>query len=488
MITGPGSPVGAQLRGIVKRFGTITACDGACFAAEAGRVSALVGENGAGKTTLMRILAGRLAADAGEIIINGRVVGMDSPREAASYGIGMVEQGAPVVGGLTVLENIILGAEPSVCGLINRRGARRRAREVMERAGLALDPGAPAEALSAPQRQRAAILRALYRGAGVLILDEPTALLGPAERRALFETMRSLASAGAAVVFISHKLGEVFEVADAVTVMRRGRTVLQSLARDTDADEVARAMVGGEFRERAAGRGSAGEEILVLCDVCTSGGSRDALKGVKVRLRRGEITGIAGVAGNGQRALADVVAGLVEPAGGVVKRSSGCRRTSLIGEDVDDMDLVGPMRVWENAVFGREGRFARFGRFCRAAARERAVRLGEDYRISGALDGPAAALSGGNRQRLAVGRELCEPADLVVAEEPTRGLDIAGADLVRGRLRAAADAGAAVLLFSYDLDELYAAADRILVISAGRIVEPSAQPPARDELGRLMGA
>jgi len=473
-----------RLLGIVKRFGRTVACDSANFSAFAGHISALVGENGAGKTTLMRILAGEIAPDSGAILVGGQLMHFASPREAATAGIAMVEQEPRIIDALTVFENVILGDVR--VGLFSRRRAARGMREVFAGLGLDTPLETPASALTPPERQRLAIARAVFRGARVLVLDEPTSLLGPSERRSLFSTMRDLASHGAAVIFISHKLSEVFEVADSVTVLRRGETILSRSTADASPTEIAEAMVGADFTSEAGSRAVPGDIVVKLTGVSTFGKGRKALKNVSLDLRRGEIVGIAGVAGNGQRDLSDVITGLLKPASGIVTHPFGPPATALVGEDVDDMDLASGMKVWENRILGREDEFTRWFGIARWRSRKDTQRLAAEFDIKGDTDLRTSALSGGNRQRLVVARELDGEPGLLVVEEPTRGLDVRGAELVRQRIRETATSGAAVLLISYDLDELYALADRILVISSGRLLEPSGQPPLRAELGRLM--
>jgi general nucleoside transport system ATP-binding protein len=473
-----------RLLGIVKRFARVTACDCANFSAFGGHISALVGENGAGKTTLMRILAGEIAPDSGAVLIGGQLMHFGSPGQAAAAGIAMVEQEPRIIDALTVFENIILGNVH--IGLFSRRRAVRRVTEVFTGLGLDAPLTAPASALTPPERQRVAIARAVLRGARVLILDEPTSLLGPSERRSLFDVMKCLTSRGAAVIFISHKLGEVFEIADTVTVLRHGETVLSASTADTSPTEIAEAMVGADFTSEAGSRAVPGETVVKLAGVSTSSSGRRALKNVSLDLRRGEIVGIAGVAGNGQRDLADIVAGLLKPAAGALSCPFAKPSVALVGEDVDSMDLVAGMKVWENRILGREEDFTRWFGIARWRSRKDTQRLAAEFDIKGDTDIRASALSGGSRQRLVLARELDGEPGLLIVEEPTRGLDVRGAELVRQRIRETASSGAAVLLISYDLDELYALADRMLVISSGRLLEPANQPPLRTELGQLM--
>jgi simple sugar transport system ATP-binding protein len=365
------------------------------------------------------------------------------------------------------------------------RTSASRVRDLCESLSLSADLDAPAETLSAPERQRLAIVRALYRGVQCLILDEPTSLLGPSERASLFDTMRRLAASGAAVIFISHKLSEVFDVSDSITVLRCGRAVLECETQRASPTQVAVAMVGESFSAEPALASAPSETLVKLSDVSTSGEGRDSLKSVSLDLRRGEVVGIAGVAGNGQRALADVVLGIARPVAGSVSYPRGKPDAGFVGDDISAMDLVPLMRVWENRIFGREGDHARWWGIPVAAVKRDTERLAKEFGVRGDVDAPVSSLSGGNRQRLALARELDAAPSLLVVEEPSRGLDVRGADLIRRRIRQAA-AGAAVLLISYDLDELYALSDRILVISSGRLLEPSTQPPMRSELAVLM--
>jgi len=476
-----------RMRGIEKRYGAVRALERADFSASSGEISAIVGENGAGKTTLVRILAGLTAGDAGEISVDGKRVSFASPRDAARIGIGIVEQECRLIGGLSVYENVILGDEGARIGLLRRRDAGK-VRDVFDALGTRVRLDVDAAGLSPSERQRVAIARAVCRGARILILDEPTSLLGPHERDALFAAMRLLAASSAAVIFISHKLAEVFEVADTITVLRHGRTLLSRRKSETSPTEVAAAMIGEGATAEPGPRGTRGGLVARLAGVSTAGDGREALKNVTLEISRGEVVGIAGVAGNGQRALADVAIGLLKPADGTVVRPSLPGGVCFVGEDVSEMDLVPGMSVWENCILGREGDFAAWGTVKAGAARERARALAGDFEIKGGTDDEVRALSGGNRQRLALARELSGAPHLFVAHEPTRGLDIMAAEFVRKRIRDTASAGGGVLLISYDLDELYAVADRILVISSGRILEPSGQPPLRAELGSLMGA
>lgn len=479
----------ASLHGIVKRFGSTVACDGVDFNAGAGTIAAIVGENGAGKTTLMRVLSGDIQPDSGEVLLDGRKMRFGSPREAAAAGIGMVKQDCRVIGALTILENIVLGTRDSVSRFRPASGSvARRVDELFEGLGLRVSPGAAASSLSAPERQLVTIARALYHGARLLILDEPTSLLGPGERSRLFGVMRELAGSGTAVIFISHKLPEVFEVADVITVLRRGKSVLSSPRSSTSPAEIAKAMIGGRFEAEAGDRREPGEVVMRLSEVSTPGSARSSLKGVSLEMRRGEIVGVAGVAGNGQRALADVAAGLLPAAEGGVEYPFGMPERGVIADDVDRMGLVLSMRIWENRILGRESKFSRAWIVDSFTSRKDMHRLAAEFDIRGDAEWPASALSGGNRQRLVLARELAHAPDLLVAEEPTRGLDIRGAELVRQRIRESATSGSAVLLVSYDLDELYALADRVLVISSGRLLEPSGQPPMRDELSMLMAS
>ena len=496
----------------------------------------MLGENGAGKTTLLSVLAGHLRPDGGTVEVAGRPAAFRSPREAWRAGIGMVHQHFALVPAFTALENLALGFRSSRRGFALPLDAlRNRAAELQRRTGLSVALDAPAEELGVGGRQRLAILRTLLRGPSVLVLDEPTAVLTPKEVERLFVMLRELAGTGVAIVLVAHKLDEILSVTDRVTVLRRGRSVLEAGTSDVDANVLARAMVGGEVRDAAA-LGSMDLALEVAAEsprrprpparapgprlrsaeapgahVRPSrarvpapwvAGVRDALvlrggvrvlDGVTLEIRRGEIVGVAGVEGNGQRELARLLAGRLAPDEGVVDLPGG---VGFIPQDRTREGLITSFDLAENVALSvhddpsfRSGPFLRWDR-----VRARAEALRQRYGIVAPdVRARAAALSGGNQQRLIVGRELARASDLLVAENPTRGLDVAATAFVHEELRRraehprrAAGGGSGVVLISTDLDEVLALSDRIFVIVRGRL---TAVPPAehtREGVGAWM--
>jgi simple sugar transport system ATP-binding protein len=473
-VAGTASPV-LRMERIGKRFGTLVANDDISLELGAGEVLGLLGENGAGKSTLVSILFGHYTPDAGRIEVFGRELPLGQPRAALAAGIGMVHQHFTLADNLSVLENVMLGTEPLWRPASRRQQARTRLLAVAQRFGLAVDPDALVATLSVGERQRVEILKALYRGARILILDEPTAVLTPQESEALFRTLGDMVAQGLAIVFISHKLAEVLRVAQRVVVLRAGRIVAQAATRDTDAAMLARWMVGQDVA-LPQGRRSTVAQGPVACSLAGvhAGSGREQLHGVDLALKSGEITAIAGVSGNGQRTLADLLCGLQRARSGRVDLpASGIAR---VPEDRHGTGVIGDLPVWENAVSERlrspafrRGPFVR-----RQAARAQAQRIVEAFDVRGAgLDAPARSLSGGNMQKLILGRALLapdgSPPRLIVAHQPTWGLDVGAVAYVQEQLLAARDAGAAVLLISDDLDEVLALGDRIAVMHAGRL-------------------
>ena len=481
------------MQGIAKRFGALVANDDVSLQLGPGEVLGLLGENGAGKSTLVSILFGHYVPDAGRIEVFGRELPPGQPRAALAAGIGMVHQHFTLADNLTVLENVVLGTEPLWQPFSRRDTARTRLLGVAQRFGLAVAPDAPVASLSVGERQRVEILKALYRGARILILDEPTAVLTPQESEGLFRTLADMVAQGLSIVFISHKLAEVLRVAHRVVVLRAGRVVAEAATRDTDAATLARWMVGQDVA-LPQGRPSAVAERPVVCELqdVQAGSGRDRLAGVSLQLRSGEVTAIAGVSGNGQLALAQLLCGLLAARAGRVRLpSAGIAR---VPEDRHGTGVIGDLPVWENAVSERLRSPAfRSGPFVRrqaARAHAQAITTAFDVR-GGGLDTPARALSGGNMQKLILGRALLSPDGgtprLIVAHQPTWGLDVGAVAYVQQQLLAARDAGAAVLLVSDDLDEVLALGDRIAVMHAGKLTE--ALPPSawtRESIGLAM--
>lgn len=490
-----------RLDGITKRFGSLTANDRVSLALGRGEVLALLGENGAGKTTLMSILFGHYVADEGSIEAFGRPLPPGRPRAAIEAGIGMVHQHFTLADNLTVLDNVMLGTEPLWSWKTDRRGARARLAALAERFGLEMHPDARVGDLSVGERQRVEILKSLYRDARILILDEPTAVLTPQESERLFATLRSMAAEGLALIFISHKLDEVLAVSDRIAVLRAGRVVAEVAAWDIDRRRLAEVMVGQRIAEPVHRPLPPAEPVFELAGVHLARDGRMELDGADLTVRGREVLGVVGVSGNGQRALADLAGGLAVPDRGeallfgrpVTRPDPFAFVEAGVGripEDRHAAGVVGDMALWENAILerAREPAFSRAGWLRRDAARAFAENLIRDFDIR--CPGPGARtalLSGGNMQKLILGRILSVKPRLIVANQPTRGLDVGAIAYVHGRLLEARENGAGILLISEDLDEVLALADRIAVVYRGRLSQPR---PASEvtvrELGLLM--
>jgi simple sugar transport system ATP-binding protein len=486
-VAAPEPEVVLRLRGITKHFGALTANDDVGLELRRGEVVALLGENGAGKTTLMNIIFGHYQADAGEVEAFGHPLPPGHPAAAIAAGIGMVHQHFTLADNLSVLENVIVGTEPSWRPWQSRQAARRKLTELAGRLGLEAEPDAPISELSVGQRQRVEILKALYRDARILILDEPTAVLTPQESEALFETLRRLTESGLSALFISHKMSEVLAVSDRVVVLRDGRVVASRETAATDRGELAELMVGRPLREPRRQPQAPGEPVLELREVSLEGtGGRALLDRLSLSVLAGEILGIAGVSGNGQTELAGLIAGTLRASAGQLKlfgqplavdgpEAMIEHKVARIPEDRLAEGVIGDMTVWENAILERyRGRdFSRHGLLRRQAALAHAARIVEEFDVR--CPSPQARirlLSGGNIQKLILGRVFALDPRLILANQPTRGLDIGAVAYVQERLLAARQAGAAVILISEDLDELTALSDRVAVIYRGRLSAP----------------
>jgi general nucleoside transport system ATP-binding protein len=478
---------------ICKRFGELQANDEVDLHVARGTVHGIVGENGAGKSTLMSILYGFYQADSGEIAIDGRLARIRHSKDAIALGIGMVHQHFMLVETFSALDNVLLGAEPSWRLKAARDKVRRELEALMRDTGLAVRLDAVVETLPVGERQRLEILKALYRGARILILDEPTAVLTPAETETLFATLAALRARGTTILLITHKLKEVAALCDRVTVMRGGRVVLDVAMAETTLDGLAEAMVGrrvqlGRGDEHSAASPEEAEPPLLAAHGLhwrdDQGVAR--LDGVSLALRPGEIVGIAGVSGNGQSELLDVLAGLSVPTAGRLELGGrrfepggwlSPRRARRLGlahvpEDRHRRGLVLGLPAWESAVLGyhRQPRYARAGLLRRRTMRADTDRMMADYDVRPrAPNLKSAQFSGGNQQKLVLAREALHRPTVLLVGQPTRGVDIGAIEFIHGRLRALRDAGGAVLLVSSELDEILALADRVIVMAGGRI-------------------
>ena len=472
--------------GIVKRFGGLVANDGVNFSAERGEIHGVMGENGAGKTTLMSILFGLQQPDAGEIRLCDAVVSFRSPIEAIRAGVGMVHQSFKLFDSLTVWENIVYGAEPRRGPFIDRGAARRRVAELSERRRLAVDPDARVGDLSVGVRQRIEILKALYRDARILILDEPTAVLTPPERDALFAVLKSLAADGGTILLVTHKLHEVTAITDRVTVLRDGRTVASLCTADTDADEIVRAMTGRNVSLKVAKRPAQPGDPVLSADgltIAASSGGR-AVDQVSLTVRGGEIVGVAGVAGNGQSELVEALVGLRKLDAGQVRISGhdvtradvAARRAVGLAYIPEDRSAVGSAptaSATDNLAMGFHRRAplaggpfinpSAFATWARALIRRFAIKIASE-RVN------VGTLSGGNLQKIVVARELAHEAPALIAEQPTRGLDVTATESIHAQIVAERDRGRAILLVSAELSEILALSDRVLVMFEGRVI------------------
>jgi simple sugar transport system ATP-binding protein len=499
------------MRHIEKRFGAVHANRDVHLSVRHGSVHGIVGENGAGKSTLMSILYGFYQADAGEIEIEGKPALISGSREAIALGIGMVHQHFMLVETLSALDNVMLGAEPEWRLMRARATVRAKLQALMQETGLQVDLDALVGDLPVGERQRLEILKALYRGARILILDEPTAVLTPQETDQLFVTLRRLREQGTTILLITHKLKEIMALCDAVTVMRAGRVVLDCAIADTGLDALAEAMVGRRVNlgREAGSHAAVGATLLEAHDLHW----RDPLgvprlAGVSLALRAGEIVGIAGVSGNGQTELLEVLSGMLAPQQGSLRvgadpftparwlNPSQARHLGVahVPEDRHRRGLVLPFAAWESAVFGHHNlkRFASAWGWMKQAVMHRdTAQMMDAYDVRPRNDQlRSSKFSGGNQQKLVLAREALateHPPKVLLVGQPTRGVDIGAIEFIHGRLRAMRDAGGAVLVVSSELDEILALADRVLVMDRGRIAgELPIEQCTEAALGRLM--
>ncbi len=498
------SPVVLELHGITKQFPGVLANDHIDLDLRRGEVHALLGENGAGKSTLMNILYGLYKPDEGQIVLNGKPVTFSSAKDAIGQGIGMVHQHFMLIPVMTVAENIVLGTEPTEAGIVlDYGGARRRVEELAQTFGFQIDPGARVENITVGQQQRVEILKALYRRADILILDEPTAVLTPQEATELFGILKTLKAEGMSIIFISHKLNEVLDIADRISVLRRGK-MIGTIAREGATEtELARMMVGRDVVLRIEKPPhTVGEALLEIEDLhVVDDREIEKVRGVSLEVKAGEIVGIAGVDGNGQTELIEAITGLRHATDGtiLVGRNKVIRhanpRTMLdagvghIPEDRQRRGLVLEFSIAENIAL-HDYRYepdSKYGWLYPKRLIERAGRLIKDFDIRGG--GPstsAGSLSGGNQQKVIVAREVERNPQVLVAAQPTRGLDVGAIEYVHRRLVAERDEGRAILLVSLELEEILSLSDRILVMYEGQIVGEFPPTASEEELGLAM--
>ena len=487
-----------QLDSITKRFGHVTANEDVSLHLDRGEIVALLGENGAGKTTLMSILFGHYTADEGTVRVEGADLPPGKSRAAIRAGVGMVHQHFALAPNLTVLENVLTGTEPLWKFRSNRAAGRAKLVELSRKFGLKVDPDARVSDLSVGECQRVEILKALYNDARILILDEPTAVLTAQEADSLFATLRQMTENGLSLIFISHKLHEVMSASDRVVVLRRGRVVAERRTAETSKEELAELMVGRKVQRPERPPATPGKVLLEGVDLALGGKGGASLHGVSFRLRAGETLGIIGVSGNGQTTLAGLVSGLYPPDSGrllidgqeVPRHDVPHAIAAGIGripEDRNAEGTIGDMATWENAVLERiwSEDFSARGVVKRAAARAATEEIIKGYDVRGAsVDGRIRLLSGGNMQKLILGRVLNAGPSILVAAQPSRGLDEGAIAGVHERLLEARGRGAGVLLISEDLDEVIALSDRIRAIVNGRL---SPAIPAERADARLLG-
>ena len=496
-------PLAIELIDITKRFPGVIANDGVNLAVEKGEIHAICGENGAGKSTLMKILYGMQAPDEGVMRVNGEEVHFATPTEAIAAGIGMVHQHFMLADNLTVLENVILGAEPVLSGgRIDFKAARTHLAEVSATYGLSIDPNDLVEDLEVGERQRIEIIKVLYRGADILILDEPTAVLVPQEVEALFVNMRELKAKGATILFIDHKLLEVLEIADSITVIRQGKTVATVKPADVTAGDLAELMVGSELPIPDTTESTVTDRVMLsVQNVTVMKNDRTVVSEVSFDIHEGEILGIAGVEGNGQAELIAAIIGTDAVSAGsiqlggedITKWDVRNRREAGIGyvpHDRQEEGLLMNAPLWENAALGHQTQlpFSKGLWMDREGSREQTEKIRKEFGVKTPnVDVAPYALSGGNQQKFIVGREMTSNPRLLVAGHPTRGIDVGAQASVWQSIRDARASGLATLLVSADLDELIGLSDRIVVMFHGRLVatlDPSTISPR--QLGSYM--
>jgi ABC-type uncharacterized transport system ATPase subunit len=492
-----------RMSAITKRFLDVTANKDITFNLYSGEICALLGENGAGKTTLMNILFGYYACDEGEIFIKGEKVDLSSPKDAISRGVGMIHQHFALVPSQTVLENIIVGADSGKGIFLDLKSARQELLQLQERFGLQIDPEARVWTLSVGEQQKVEILKALYRDVDILIMDEPTAVLAPAETTDLFRTLRSLVKEGRSVVFISHKLNEVMDISDRIVVLRAGQVVAQRNTAETNSRELANLMVGRDLLENIDKKEiNPGQPVLEIQNLNALNDKKlPALKSLDLVVRQNEILGMAGISGNGQKELSEVLFGMRDPKEGIIKINGrplkfGSPAAAIksnmgrIPEDRIDTGLLMDLSVEENLILENHtsSEFHSYG----LMKSRRIHQFSEDQiRAYGIMtagrDAVARSLSGGNLQKVMLARELAGRPAVIVASQPTRGLDVGAMEYIHQRILQERERGAGILMISEDLDEIFALSDRIAVIFEGTIMgEAAVEAASREQIGLWM--
>lgn len=489
-----------QMDSISKTYGSVTANRNVNFTLNKGEIHALIGENGAGKTTLMRILYGMESPTGGSITLNGQAVSFSSPADAISHKIGMVHQHFMLFPSFTVAENIVIGREPAKWNGFDRRSAAAITERLSKQFGMPVDPRKKVEECSLGIQQRVEILKVLYQGAEIIILDEPTGVLTPLEVKELLAAIRELARQGKSFILISHKLQEILEVADRITVMRDGVVTGTLAASDTNEEELSRLMVGRELVQQTRKQAATGKAVLQLHDVTIRGDkSKPLLDSVSLQVDEGEIVGIAGISGNGQSELLQAVSGLMKIDNGTIKlmgqdvtgasvqaiRSGGLAH---IPEDRYQWGVSKEATVVENGLMGHAHKQQKFGVLRGASIRRMVAEWVDRFGIkTGSLSTKAQYLSGGNLQKLIVARELAQGTPFLIAAEPTRGVDVGAMEIIHGELLKKRDERGAILLVSSELTEVLKLSDRILVMFEGRIVgELTAETASEEHISLLM--
>lgn len=490
-----------ETKEITKEFGSLVANDRISLAVEKGEVRAILGENGAGKTTLMNILYGLYRPTSGEILVNGRTVDFQSPKDAIAAGLGMVHQHFMLVPTFTVAENILLGMQEKSGIRLSREAINREVKELFDRYGFAIDPGARVSTLPVGIQQRVEIMKAIYRGADILILDEPTAVLIPQETRELFKIIHQLRKEGKSIVFISHKMNEVMEISDNISVLRLGRLEGTYRTSETTTEELCEAMIGRRLQCIANTEQAFRPEVkLAVRDLCVSGGKGQTCKGVSLEVHAGEILGVAGVDGNGQSELGEALTGLRKSDSGQVlvdgkditnhtPRQIIQAGVAHVPEDRQHRGLLLDFSVKENLILEehRDRRFSHRGIIDYRKVASHAAGLVQSFRIkTDGTDIPVSSLSGGNQQKVILAREISRDPEVLIIMKPTRGLDVGAIEYVHQTLLDEKARGKAILLFSSELEEIMALSDRIAVMYEGEIAGIVDPCTSTDEIGLMM--